>query len=262
MNKASKINEQIKPKITTLTDNTSYAAMGVNSIIHDDDDLFRQLIVSGATALDISVRENHIRQFLLYKRLLIAWNKKTNLTRITTTKEIAVKHFLDSMAAFPYLPEEGRLLDIGSGGGFPGLVLKIMRPGLTVTLVDSVRKKVSFLQHVIRTLQLKGVTACHVRAEDFAKVPSETGRYQAIVSRALTTVDEFVRLSEPFVASDGMLVAYKSGSIEKELAVYTGGRNETGAVNVSSGRWKAPLVQTYLLPHLNIERTLIFFHRE
>ena len=104
---------------------------------------FRHILETGAKALDIPITRKQIDQFLMHTDQLLGWNKKTNLTRITNIEEIAVKHFLDSMAALPYLPESGRVLDIGSGPGFPGLVLKIMRPALSITLIDSVRKKVS-----------------------------------------------------------------------------------------------------------------------
>ena len=117
--------------------------------------------------MNLSITGRQVEQLVAHAELLIAWNKKINLTRITSVKDMAVKHFLDSMTALPYLPKSGRVLDIGSGAGFPGLVLKIMRPELEVTLIDGVRKKASFLQHVIRTLKLKNISVHHARAEEF-----------------------------------------------------------------------------------------------
>jgi 16S rRNA (guanine527-N7)-methyltransferase len=213
-----------------------------------DSDIFRHLIRSGTDALNIPINNQQIGQLLTHTDLLLRWNKKTNLTRITDIEDIAVKHFLDSMSALPYMPKTGRVLDIGSGAGFPGLVLKMMRPELEVCLIDSVRKKVSFLQHVIRTLRLENVYAHHVRAEDFKKSPSEGRGYKVVVSRALTSLSDFVKLALPFLAPEGFIAAYKGKLEEKEVEDLLCIKTPT-SLNVSQ--------KSINLPHTDINRTIV-----
>lgn len=209
---------------------------------------FTRLIETGAESFNVSVTPQQIDQFLTYTELLLTWNRTTNLTRITNVSDIAVKHFLDSMAALPHLPQKGRLLDIGSGAGFPGLVLKIMRPELTVTLIDSVRKKTSFLQHMKRTLSLSEVNIHHVRAEALKNEPSEKHAYQAVVSRALASLKNFTDLAIPFLAMDGFICAYKGKIDEREMS------------ELRESPIFASLVvsqKTLPLPHTDQQRTLV-----
>lgn len=209
---------------------------------------FTSRVESGADEFNIPITSQQIGQLLTHTDLLLDWNKKTNLTRITDAKDIAVKHVLDSMAALPYLPKAGTVLDIGSGGGFPGIVLKIMRPELTVNLIDSVRKKVSFLQHVIRTLRLEGIAAHHVRAEAFKNEPSQTGKYQAVVSRALASLVVFAELAIPFLAPGGSIYAYK-GNIEKKEVMELLNTIKAPSLSVSQ--------KTVNLPHSDLKRTIV-----
>ena len=127
-----------------------------------------RLIIEGAGAFGIDLKHHHTDQYAIHARDLVQWTKKINITSITDPFEIAVKHFLDSIAPAPLIPPGAALLDVGSGGGFPGIPLKVLIPSLTVTLVDASRKKVSFLKHVIRTLALDNINAIHYRAEDLA----------------------------------------------------------------------------------------------
>ena len=133
----------------------------------------------------------------IYHQELNAWNAVHNLTAIREPEQVRVKHFLDSLPAVRSIPEGATLLDIGSGGGFPGLPLKVIRPSLTITLIDASRKKVSFLKHVIRTLKLDKIEALHIRAEDFAKDPLHRHQFDVIISRALSSLDSFRRRAWP-----------------------------------------------------------------
>lgn len=178
---------------------------------------WKLLISSGARDMGIVVTPHQMAQLTRYAQMLSEWNRRINLTAITDPGEVAVKHFLDSMAALPHLPETGRLLDIGSGGGFPGLVLGIFRPELSITSIDSVRKKISFQQYLIRTLGLSSARALHTRAETLSV---EDDRYDIIVSRALGSLEMFTGLALPLVAEEGTMVAYKGvmdGSAETEI---------------------------------------------
>ena len=132
-------------------------------------DAWIDLLVQGADRLGHSLSPDQARQMALHVQLLLEWNQRTNLTAITDPVHVAVKHCLDAIAPLHLLPEEGALLDIGTGGGFPGIPLKIMRPDLDMTLIDSVRKKISFVNHVIRQLHLPRIEALHVRAQTLAE---------------------------------------------------------------------------------------------
>ena len=150
--------------------------------------------------------------FNRYAEMLRERNEKINLTAITESEEVKVKHFLDSCSAAELLPGGASVLDIGSGAGFPGLPLKIVRPDLTVTLLDSVNKKVAFVSDVVAELKLSGVTAVHARIEDFP----HKGEYDAVVSRAVAELSTLAEYALPFVKIGGAFIAYKSEKAESE----------------------------------------------
>ena len=131
------------------------------------------LIINGADRFNIDLNHHHTDQYAIHARELTQWTEKINITSITDPFEIAVKHFLDSLAPAPLILPGMKLLDIGSGGGFPGLPLKVLIPSMSVTLIDASRKKVSFLKHVIRTLTLDNIHALHSRAEDLLSAERE-----------------------------------------------------------------------------------------
>lgn len=153
--------------------------------------------------------------FNRYAEMLRERNEKINLTAITEPEEVKVKHFLDSCSAAELLPGGASVLDIGSGAGFPGLPLKIVRPDLTVTLLDSVNKKVAFVSDVVAELKLSGVTAVHARIEDFP----HKGEYDAVVSRAVAELSTLAEYALPFVKIGGAFIAYKSEKAESEAEV-------------------------------------------
>lgn len=207
---------------------------------------WRRRIQAGGIALGVSIAPERAGQFGLYGEELIRWNRRVNLTAITDPLEVAVKHFLDSAAAAPHIPPHARLLDIGAGAGFPGLALKILRPDLDVVLIDSVRKKVSFQQHVIRTLGLAGVSAVHLRAEDMA--PSDENRFDAVICRAVTDLSRFFELARPLLAPDGACIAMKGRLEEVELEMA-----ECRSAHGPGIRWRTV---PYRLPYLDAPRTL------
>ena len=158
-----------------------------------------------------------IRLFSTHAIELIKWTQKINITTITDPIEVASNHFLDSLVPAQFIPPEAAVLDIGSGGGFPGIPLKVLLPELSVTLIDASRKKVSFLKHVIRTLKLDNIEALHIRAEDLANHPSYINRFDVIISRALSSLDFFVRLALPLLADGGVIIALKGEVDQTEL---------------------------------------------
>lgn len=144
-------------------------------------------------------------------RLLMNWNEKFNLTAIKTKEDFETKHICDSMIGLPFI--KGKVLDIGSGAGFPGLVIKIEKPETEVTLIDSVRKKVDYLRTAINELGLEGITAIHTRIEDMGGKES----FDTVTARAVAPMNVLAEYCLPFVRQGGCMVAYKSVNAEEEL---------------------------------------------
>lgn len=178
---------------------------------------FHRLLETGLNMLGISVTKEQAERLKGHADLLFLWNRKINLTAIRTLESAVEKHFIDSIAASPCIPANSRLIDIGSGGGFPGIPLAIMRPDLFVTLVDSVRKKIHFLKHVIRTLELENIEAVHARVEDLHDDPIYTGRFDMAISRAFTELANFKSLSDPLVKKGGLICAMKGKNADQEV---------------------------------------------
>lgn len=155
--------------------------------------------------------------FERYLELLLKWSRTYNLTAITDPEEIRVKHFEDSLSLLPFLPSAGRLLDIGTGAGFPGIPIKIERPDLEVVLLDSQRKKISFCAEVIRRLGLQKISACHGRAED-PKTIKALGFFEAAISRALFSIPDFLKIAKPYLQPGGIAIAMKGENWMEEYA--------------------------------------------
>lgn len=168
-----------------------------------------KLVAAGAEKMGIHLTRQQAQLFAIHGQGLEQWNKKINLTAITDPVQVAVKHFLDAIAPIPFLSSRGHLLDIGTGGGFPGLPLKIMAPGLSVTLIDGVRKKINFVRHVIRQLGLQNIEALHVRAEELGCQTSYQNRFQFIIGRAVTDPAAFINLAIPLLHAEGCLIIYQ-----------------------------------------------------
>ncbi len=177
----------------------------------------KKMLMSGAALLNVTLDAGTVAKFITYKEELNAWNKKINLTAIESDEDIVVKHFLDSLALCRFLKGDERLMDIGSGGGFPGIPLKLAMPGLNVTLLDSVQKKVFFLRHVIRTIGLKWIEAQAGRAEDLAVSAAYRHSFDCVTSRALSELEGFILLGVPFLRPNGALLAIKGPAITEEL---------------------------------------------
>jgi 16S rRNA (guanine527-N7)-methyltransferase len=160
-----------------------------------DSQRWRSAVIDGARELGLSVTDRQVRQMQAHAMDLLQWNRTTNLTAITDPRDMAVKHYLDALAPAPWIGKAARLLDAGAGGGFPGIPLKIIRPDLAVTLVDSVRKKVSFLKHAIRTLELADTVAVHGRLEQLGNHADFRGQYDVVVCRAFSSLADLTDMT-------------------------------------------------------------------
>jgi len=176
------------------------------------------LLGKNARLLGIELNENQLFQFDVYNNELLNWNAKTNLISENSSGEIITRHFLDSLTAWQFISRPAaQMIDIGSGAGFPGIPLKIVQPALEIYLVEANRKKVSFLKHIIRLLNLSSVNVLHDRVENVMKNDALNERFDILISRATFKLDELLPLCDFFLSPDGQLIALKGPKVDEEL---------------------------------------------
>ncbi len=186
------------------------------------------LLKEGAIELGTELSDAQVEKFAVYARLLKQWGRRINLTSLTDEKEIVIKHFLDSLSIWGLLNTEADVLDIGSGGGFPGIPLSIVNSGLNVTLLDSAEKKVIFMKEIIRHLELKSTSAVTARAGRTEDDKLIKGPFDFVVTRAVGGIKEVLDISLPYVKEDGKVVLMRGKDGEREWKSFTGrfGREE------------------------------------
>lgn len=174
------------------------------------------LLPKGLRELAIVYSAEQIKALMIYLEELKKWNRAYNLTGLKTDKDIVIKHFLDSLLYLRAIPNESiHIVDVGTGAGLPGIPIKIMKPGIELSLIESSRKKASFLRHILRTLNLKGVTIREQRIEGLGEEFAKT--FDVALSRATYSITEFFELLCPYIKDDGILVLNKGPMIWKEL---------------------------------------------
>lgn len=181
-----------------------------------DETLIRTLS-EGAAAIGVRLGPAELESFLIYHREILLWNRRINLVSDRSAQEIVVRHFLDSLTPAPFLDHpEGALIDLGSGGGFPGIPLGIALPGLHLSLVEASRKKSSFLSHIVRTLRLDRACVIRERVEELTARESLRGRFDTLISRAAFKLPELIRTASFFLKPGGQLVAMKGADPQQE----------------------------------------------
>jgi 16S rRNA (guanine527-N7)-methyltransferase len=219
---------------------------------------WRNLLYEGARKLDIQIDKRTIDKFATHALELLKWNQKTNLTAITDPVEVAVKHFLDSIVPVKIIPHRASLLDIGSGGGFPGIPLKLSLPHLSVTLIDASRKKVSFLKHMIRILELENIKALHIRSEAFAKAPGVAKSFEVVISRALSSMTSFALTALPFLKKDGVIIAMRGNVSNHDIQLLRSSFNKKHDMLMDKDIDEFEInVKRYSLPYLESNRSIV-----
>ena len=166
---------------------------------------------------DIKINDEQIKSFEKYMNLLLEWNEKINLTAITQPEEVKLKHFVDSLTVLKYINEDDKVIDIGTGAGFPGIPLKIMNKNTKITLLDSLNKRINFLNIVIEKLDLSNIQAIHGRAEEIARNKFYREKYDVVVSRAVANLSTLTEYMLPFVKVGGKCICMKGANVNEEL---------------------------------------------
>lgn len=204
--------------------------------------------------IGLTVTKEQLAQFRIYFDLLVEWNNKINLTALTEAQDVYEKHFLDSVYALLMMKDRKKtLIDVGTGAGFPGIPLKIMAPELEVTLVDSLNKRIRFLEVVIDQLKLENINAVHGRAEDMGRIDKFREKFDVAVSRAVANLSVLAEYCTPFVKQEGVFFSYKSGHADEEVEQ---SREALKKLNTQIDK-----VYRYELPGTDIARSMIMIKK-
>ena len=210
---------------------------------------FKRKLMEKAKAINIEMNNEQAEKFYKYMKLLIEWNEKINLTAITEENEIILKHFIDSLTVLKYINQTDRIIDVGTGAGFPGIPIAIMMSNTKITLLDSLNKRINFLNDVIKELELKNIETIHSRSEDCGKDISKREYYDIAIARAvanLTTLSEYLL---PFVKIGGKMICMKGSEVGEEL------KNADFAIKELGG--EITLKDEFCLPNSDIKRNII-----
>lgn len=210
---------------------------------------FKQELLKKTSAININISELQIQQFYKYMNLLIEWNKKINLTAITEPKEIILKHFIDSLMIINKIPEKTKIADIGSGAGFPGIPIKILRPNTEIYLIDSLNKRIKFLNEVINENKLNNTYAIHARAEEIGHNKMYRAKFDIVTSRAVAKLNTLIEYMMPLVKLGGKCICLKGPNADEEI------EEARDAIKILGGEIEN--VEKILLPDSDNKRTII-----
>lgn len=216
----------------------------------------KQTLYNGAQKFNLTLTDAQLAAFERYSQELISWNQRANLTGIIEPGEIAIKHFLDSLSLYPLLaelPPTLSLIDVGTGAGFPGVPLKLVRPALRLTLLEATGKKTAFLHHLIQSLNLTEVAVLTARAEEAARQPDQRERYDVATARAVAALPVLAEYTLPFVKRGGVAIVQKGQHPADEL------KAAANALGILGGRVSQVLPIT--VPGLDAERHLVLIQK-
>lgn len=215
---------------------------------------FSNLMIDYGKEINIVFTEEQLQKFYKYMNLLIEWNEKINLTAIVEPKEIILKHFIDSLTIIKYIELNKSVIDIGTGAGFPGIPIKIMREDLDITLLDSLNKRIQFLNEVIQKLELKNITAVHARIEEYAKNKQYRETFDIATSRAVANMTTLSEYMLPMLALEGKAICMKGSEISDEIS------KSKNSIKVLGG--EIAKIEEFTLPKSDNKRNLILIKKE
>lgn len=210
---------------------------------------FKELFIRESKEIEIKLSEEQIEKFYLYMNLLIEWNKMLNLTAITEPKDIITKHFVDSLTASKHISKNSKIVDCGTGAGFPGIPLGIYRDDVKLVLFDSLNKRVNFLNEVITKLNLNNVKAVHSRAEDLAYEKNFREQYDFAISRAVANMSTLLEYLLPFCKVGGKAICMKGSNIDEEI------ENSKKTLEILNGKIES--IDNFTLPYSEYARNII-----
>lgn len=216
-------------------------------------EIFYEELCENAKKINIMLNDKQLEKFYNYMNLLLEWNEKINLTSITDKKEIITKHFIDSATVSKYIKDEAKIVDIGTGAGFPGIPLSIINDAFNITLVDSLNKRINFLNQVISKLELKKVKAIHARAEEIGKNKEYRENNDIAVSRAVAKLNVLIEYMLPLVNIEGKCICMKGSDCEEEI------EQSKNAIKVLGG--KIEKIEHFELPETDIKRTIVIIRK-
>ena len=191
---------------------------------------FEKYLVQKSEKICEKISVNQVENFYKYMLLLLEWNQKMNLTAITDEKEIIYKHFIDSISINKYIKEANNIMDVGTGAGFPGIPLKLLNKDINFVLVDSLNKRINFLEEVKKQLKIEKLELIHSRVEDLAKNKIYREKIDIVVSRAVANLSVLLEYMLPFVRKDGICICMKGPNVEEEI------EKSKNALNVLGGK--------------------------
>ena len=210
---------------------------------------FSEKIKEYMNKINIEISDKQIEKFFDYMNLLLEWNEKINLTAITEPEDIILKHFVDCATILKYIKDEDKIIDIGTGAGFPGIPLKILNEKLDITLMDSLNKRINFLNEIINKLDLKNIVAIHARAEELARNKEYREKFDIATSRAVANLSTLSEYMLPFVKKNGMVISMKGSNIEEEV------KNAKKAIKILGGEIEK--IDNFNLANTNNIRNII-----
>ena len=214
---------------------------------------FKNKMINLAKQISIDLTEKQVIDFYEYMNLLLEWNEKINLTAITEMDDVILKHFIDSITILKNLKENDSIIDVGTGAGFPGIPVAIMNSNINITLLDSLNKRIMFLDEVCKKLELKNIKTIHGRAEDFGQDNKTREKYDIAVSRAVANLATLSEYLLPFVKVGGICICMKGPDAEKEIEDAKFAIKELGG--------KIEKVEKFMLPDSDMERNIVLIKK-
>ena len=211
-------------------------------------EIFSEELENAAKQIEIELTKKQIEKFYNYMNLLLEWNEKINLTAIIEPREVILKHFVDSLTIAKYIKKNEKLIDVGTGAGFPGIPLSIVKENTDIVLLDSLNKRINFLEEIKQNLKLKNITTIHGRAEEFGKNKKEREIYDIATSRAVAPLNILLEYLLPLVKVGGKAICMKGSNIEEI-------ENAKNALEILGG--KIEKIEEITLPNSDIKRNII-----